>query len=207
MLEEQFSELFNNSENDYVSTLYNISENKSGKYKIEAKIPYIDSELDKDGKINKELNDIFAKKVIEIYNNSSKYTLLTIDYASSINNNILSVAVKCLLKEGNNPQRTIIKTYNFDVENKTEITLLELTSQDEQKKLQDSIHTKIAAEIKREEAIEEQGYNVYKRNPNDDIYLLDNASEFYINNNILYIIYSYGNSSYTSTVDLIITKI
>lgn len=206
-LEEQFAELYNNNENEYISTLYRIEESKTGKYKIEANIPYVNSSIDIDGKINKEIHNLFAKKLLDIYNNSEKYSLLTIDYTSSVSNNILSIAIKCLLKEGNNAQRTIIKTYNLDIENQKEISLVDVLSTNKQQEIQEQINQKIITEIKREQVIEEQGYNVYKRNPNDSIYLLENAAEFYINNNILYIIYSYGNKNYTSTVDLIITKI
>lgn len=206
-LEEQFAELYNNNENEYVATLYSIQKSKTGKYKIEANIPYVAETIDTTGKANKEINEIFVKKLLDIYNNSEKYSLLTIDYTSSINNNILSIAIKCLLKEGNNAQRTIIKTYNFDIENQKEIKIVDIVSSNKQQEIQEQINQKIITEIKREQVIEEQGYNVYKRNPNDSIYLLENASEFYINNNILYIIYSYGNKNYTSTVDLIITQI
>ena len=65
----------------------------------------------------------------------------------------------------------------------------------------------VKKEIKKENTIADQGYNVYRRDANSEIYRLENATEFYIKNNIMYIIYCYGNNSYTSEVDLIITKV
>lgn len=48
---------------------------------------------------------------------------------------------------------------------------------------------------------------MYRRDENSEIYILENATEFYVKDNILYIIYSYGNNNYTSKTDLIITTI
>ncbi len=78
--------------------------------------------------------------------------------------------------------------------------------------MQDKINETIQAKIRRENTIIEQGYasqgyNVYRRDATNDMYLLENATEFFIEDNILYIIYSYGNNNYTNEVDLIINKI
>ena len=48
---------------------------------------------------------------------------------------------------------------------------------------------------------------MYRRNPESSIYILENATEFFVKDGIVYIIYSYGNSSFTSEMDLIIDKI
>ncbi len=215
-LEMKFNDIFDNIENEYVLTLYNIQEEKSGKYKITAKIPAV--ELTKNAennnkaieisqKINKQINDIFANTLVNIYENSNKYTILQINYATSINDNILSLVVKCILKEGTNAQRTIIKTFNYNLNNFKEINIMDIIPQEKQEELQQEIYQKIHKEIEKEKRLAEQGYNSYKRDETNKIYLLENATEFFIKDDVLYIIYSYGNSNYTSTVDLIITKI
>ena len=218
-LEGEFSELFNNPENEYVSILYDIQKDNPGKYKITAQIPFVyfnsltgNNVLEKRATemcedINKQINDIFSETVVDIYENSTTYTIIQIKYACSINDNILSLAIKCVLKEGTNAQRTIIKTFNYNLDNYTQLYVTDLVPEEQQEKLQKEINQKIHKEVEKEKRIAEQGYNTYRRNENSDMYLLENATEFYINNNILYIIYSYGNSNYTSTVDLIITKI
>ena len=49
------------------------------------------------------------------------------------------------------------------------------------------------------------GYKVYTRDVNSDIYKLDNITEFFISNdNVLYIIFAYGNQSNTSEMDLVV---
>jgi len=206
-LEMEFSDLFNNVENEYVGTLYNIEEEKSGKYKIEAQIPYIFIQTDIDNKINKEVSDLFVNELLKIMNESEKYTILKIDYATSVSKNIVSLAIRCVLKEGNNAQRTIIKTYNYDMENQKEIGIMDVVPLEKEDNIQNVINEEIEKQIKKEETIAKQGYNIYRRNKDSDIYILKNATEFYIKDEILYIIYSYGNNSYTSEIDLIINKI
>ena len=206
-LEIAFNDLFNNEENEYVSTLYKIQEDKSGKYKIEAYIPRIHLDDEIDNKVNSEINSAFVNKILQVYNESKIYTILRINYATSIQDNKLSIIIKCSLKEGSNAQRTIIKTYNYDIEKKEPIILSDLIQEQKKSDLQEEVNEKIQMKIKKEETLAEQGYNVYRRDSNSDIYKIDNAKEFYIKDKILYIIYCYGNNSFTSEVDLIVTKI
>lgn len=206
-LEIGFNDLFDNQENQYIKTLYDIEDEKSGKYKIDVNIPYLKVEDEIDNKVNKEIYDVFINKILQIINKGENYTLLNVDYGTAVNENILSLTIKCILKEGRNAQRTIIKTYNYDIEEQKEINIMDIIPKEKTEELQYKINQEIEKQIKKEELIMQQGYNIYKRDKESDIYILENASEFYIRENILYIIYSYGNSNYTSEVDLIITKI
>lgn len=209
-LKIQFEQGFLNQDNAWVSDMYHIEEEKSGAYLINADIPFVHISDEIDAKINKEINDIFCDKIVKTVNGSEKYTVIKMSYSSSVSNNIFSMAVKFVLKEGNTPQRTIIKTYNYDILNDKEITISDVVSNDKKNEIQTLINEKIASEIKREESIVEitgKDYNLYRRNPEDKMYLIDNVSEYYTKENILYIIYSYGNSNYTSEVDLVITKL
>lgn len=206
-LEEEFKELFDNQGNDFVSTLYKIEDEKSGKYKINVNLPFIHIEEIIDEKINREINDIFVNKLLEIINESQKYTILDMDYCSNVNNNKLSLAIRCVLKEGANAQRTIIKTYNYDIENDRLLNMEDiidyknLNKGDMQNKVQEEIK-KVNSQIKN---ISEQGYNVYLRDENSEIYKIDNTPDFFLGkNNYLYLVYSYGNNEYTSKIDLVI---
>lgn len=206
-LEIDFNDLFNNEENQYVSTLYKIQEEKSGKYKIDAYIPRIHLDNKIDNEVNNEINSSFVNKILQVYNDSKIYTILKINYATSIQDNRLSVIIKCSLKEGSNAQRTIIKTYNYDIESKEKIKIVDLIQEQKKADLQEEINQKIQLKLKKEATLAEQGYNVYRRDVDSDIYKIENANEFYIKDKILYIIYCYGNNSFTSEVDLIVTKI
>lgn len=206
-LEIDFNDLFTNEENQYVSTLYKIQEEKSGKYKIDAYIPRIHLDDRIDNEVNSEINSSFVNKILQVYNDSKIYTILKINYATSIQGNKLSVIIKCSLKEGSNAQRTIIKTYNYDIESKEQIKIMDLIQEQKKADLQEEINQKIQLKLKKEATLAEQGYNVYRRDVDSDIYKIENANEFYIKDKILYIIYCYGNNSFTSEVDLIVTKI
>lgn len=206
-LEIEFNDLFTNEENQYVSTLYKIQEEKSGKNKIDAYIPRIHLDNKIDNEVNNEINSSFVNKILQVYNDSKIYTILKINYATSIQDNRLSVIIKCSLKEGSNAQRTIIKTYNYDIESKEKIKIADLIQEQKKADLQEEINQKIQLKLKKEATLAEQGYNVYRRDVDSDIYKIENANEFYIKDKILYIIYCYGNNSFTSEVDLIVTKI
>lgn len=206
-LEMQFEDLFTSEENEYVSTAYNIEENKNGEYSIYAKIPSIHISNSVDSKVNKEINDIFIKKMLEVYNNSRIYTKLSIDYATTVNDNILSLAIRCTLKEGATVQRKIIKTYNIRIPEGEILGILSIIPSEQEEGIQEKINRTIQNNIKKENEIIMQGYQTYKRDIDSDIYLIENATEFYVKNNVLYIIYSYGNNNYTSEIDLIVTTI
>lgn len=206
-LEAEFKNLFNSMENEYIKTIYDIQEEESGKYDIVAKIPYVNFNEAIDNIVNTQINQIFVDTIVKIYSQSQQNTRIEIGYTSAINNNILSLVIRCILKEGSNAQRTIIKTYNYDLTNYRQVNLLDVIPKESITKVQEEIHEKIQKEIDKENRRSELGYNSYKRNADSDIYLIQNATEFFIKDNILYIIYSYGNNNYTSSVDLIITKI
>lgn len=147
-LEMQFNDIFDNAENEYISTLYNIQEEKSGKYKIEVVIPYTHISAEIDNKINKEINDIFVNKLLKIINQNQSYNIIKINYTTSINKGIISLMIKCVLKEGSNAQRTIIKTYNYNIENNTEVKIMDLIPDENKETIQNNINKKIQSEIK-----------------------------------------------------------
>ena len=92
-------------------------------------------------------------------------------------------------------------------ESKEKIKIVDLIQEQKKADLQEEINQKIQLKLKKEATLAEQGYNVYRRDVESDIYKIENANEFYIKDKILYIIYCYGNNSFTSEVDLIVTKI
>lgn len=206
-LEMSFSSLFNNEGNEYVDTIYQIEDEKSGQYKIKANIPFIKTNDEFANQSNKEISELFTEKLAQILTQNGDYTKLNIDYATNINQNILSISIKCELKEGNTALRTIIKTYNYDIENGEKISINDIITEDKKQEIQNQINTKIEKQVKKEETIIEQGYSTYKRDKTSEIYLVENATEFYIKDNIIYIIYCYGNNNYTNEIDLIINHI
>lgn len=207
-LTNSFDDIFDNKENEYVVSQLYIKDEKAGMFDMNAHVPKLNIKGEAAEKINNEIGRIFIDTLMKIGNESTIYTICKMDFATEINGDILSLAIKCVLKEGSNPQRTIIKTYNYNLEENKTLEITELIKEDKQEKVQKQIEQKIETEIKREKTIIKQGYSVYRRNVDSDIYILENAKEFYLGKDkILYIIYCYGNSSYTTETDLIITKL
>lgn len=202
--EEKVNSSYNYEEILYCA--YNIEE-KSGKYNINAKLPLFKLEGDIISNINKEIFDTFGRKIIDIINNVSVYTTYNLDYVAFVNENIISLVIRCNYKDGKNPQRTIIKTYNYDIENNKLLSIQdileykELNKEDVQKKVYEDIK-KINTQIQN---ISEQGYNIFVRNVEDSMYEIDNTSNYFLGkDNRLYIVYAYGNNNFTSEIDLVI---
>lgn len=194
---------------DIVGIAYENKEKITGKYSLNVKVPYINIKNSIVRNYNKEIEKIFKEKALSIISNTgSKDIVYTVDYVAYINqNNILSIAIRSILKEGNNAQRTIIQTYNYDFKNNKEITLeqiLELKGLDK-KDVEAKIINKIKQEQERIEELKKLGYNIFERDYTSDMYKLENTTEFFIGEDgFLYLIYAYGNDNYTSELDIVI---
>ena len=58
--------------------------------------------------------------------NVDEYTIYNLDYIAYTNENILSLAIMGTIKEGDNPQRIIVQTYNYDLETEKDVTVKEI---------------------------------------------------------------------------------
>ena len=121
-------------------------------------------------------------------------------------NGILSLMIRSNLKEGNNIQRVILKTYNYDLRNNKEISLEEVLRIEniEKTALQQKIKNEISAEQKKVEDLKALGYNIYSRDVESIKYNIENSKVFYLTDNALYIMYAYGNETLTNEMDLIV---
>jgi len=213
-LENNFNTIFKNTiypeteENKTkVYLKYNIETTETGKYKIDTSVPGLEIKSEEAEKINNDIFSSFVRPIAQILNQEGAYIIYNVDYVSYINNNILSIVVKCNLKEGSNPQKIIIRTYNYDMEANQILTLDNVLNikNINQEEVQNRVFEKVNEEIQKVSAIQNSGYNVYKRDINSEIYKIENTKEFFLGeNNVLYIVYPYGNSSYTSEIDLVI---
>lgn len=206
-LEIEFKKDFLSEETEYVKTRQKIEQSKVGKYDVKAYMPKIDIEEEEAQEINSEIYKLSANIINEAVK-AEKYAKYNLEYASFVNNNILSLVVRFTVKEGENPRRVIIKTYNYDIEKNERVELMDIISKEQEEKIQEKINNKIKEANERANKIVSQGYSAYIRDIDDSIYEIENATEFFIGeNNILYIIYAYGNQEYTDEMDLIIHKI
>lgn len=191
---------------DLVCTKYEKKESKVNSYDLEVHIPYINIDSEIVDEYNKEIEDVFANMARKVLQSENKNIIYTVEYTADVQDGILSVMIHSNLKEGTNAQKVIIKTYNYDLRNNKEVTLSEFLKFEQlnEQEIQDKINSEIIAEQKKVEDLEQLGYSIYSRDITRDIYKIENTTEFYIKEDVLYIIYPYGNESNTSEMDLII---
>ena len=195
--------------NDDKKIIYRVFEGEKvieNSYNIQVHIPTIniDSEIIK--KYNEEINNEFIQKVRDILDTKNKNIIYTVEYVATLENNILSLMIRSDYKEGNNPQKVVIKTYNYDIIEDKELTLQELLQRKNRdlNEVQNTIKQEIEVEQKKAEDLKNLGYNIFSRDINSDMYKIENTDQFFVVEDRIYIIYPYGNTMQTNEVDLVI---
>ena len=220
---EQFSGLFKNKVNYLENNAYKITKIDANKeivylgyknndievndYELDVNIPYINIDNEVAKEFNTQIKEIFENKAKSVLNSQNNNILYTVDYSAYVSNNILSLVVRSTLKEGTNAQREIIQTYNYDLKNHKECTIddiLELKGI-EKKDAGKTIKLEIKEIQERVEELASLGCLVYPRDYTDDIYNINNVTEYFLGkDNVLYIIYAYGNNNHTNEMDIVI---
>ena len=183
---------------ELVYTNYTQTEIYEGKYTMKVNIPVININNENIAKINEEIDAIFQDKVDSVMENRSNenapYTIYNVDYTAYINENILSLVIRATLKEGDNAQRLIIKSYTYNISTNEQIPLsnmLDIRGKD-RIEVEKQIKRTVQEAISQADNLAALGYDVYER----DIYFLGP-------NGTIYIIYAYGNSNFTSEKDVV----
>lgn len=198
-----------NSDNDIVYTIYEKKEENEN-YEIDLHIPIVNIKSDLATKLNQFTQNNFVNKANDIMKNtdSTKKSKYSIDYIAYINGNILSVVIKTAFKEGDSAQRIIIKTYNYNLSTNEEPTLNELITL---KKLnKNEVNNKIKEVVSQAHnedlALQNMGITqIYMRDLSDPMYSVEGANTYFLGQDSkLYIIYAYGNSEFTSKMDIIL---
>ena len=103
-------------------------------------------------------------------------------------------------------QRVIVQTFNFDLKENKKLELedtLKIYKLNE-KEVQNKINDDIKEEQRKTEELIALGYNMFSRDIESDIYVIDNITEYFVYDNNIYIIFAYGNNQLTSEMDLVI---
>lgn len=228
VLKQEFNSLFNNSfddqgydktsikklagyeEQDVIYAVYRIKEEKDEKYSVNINIPVFNVDGEVASEFNATTQSIFANKAGNVLSNSQSYTIYDVEYVGYLNENVLSLVIKSTLKEGNNPQRIIVQTYNYDITTGKKLTLNEVLEAKgiSEKEVNKKIERQVTEANKNAEALSEAlagaGQTVYKRDVNNAMYVTDNVNHFFVGlDGQIYIVYPYGNSNFTSEMDII----
>lgn len=192
---------------DMIYTGYESNEKKDGNYELNVNMPVVNINSNTAININNEIENLFKTKATNILIGTTQKTIYSVEYEAYINSNILSLVIKSTLKEGNAPQRVIVKTYVYNLSTNEVLTLPQVL---EIKNLSSigvkkEINSKIKEAMEQANKLQELGYTVYKREENSSMYDIENTTNFFLGkNNSLYILYPYGNSNNTSEIDIIV---
>lgn len=193
---------------DIIYTVVSTKRVSDNRYDIDLNIPLINILNNTSVEnFNKKIQSLFVDKANDIIQNATQNTIYNIDYMAYVNTNILSLIIRSTLKEGNNPQRVIIQTYNYNLSTNEEMVLEQILEIKGLTKA--NVESTIANQIKvaNEEAdkLKRLGYNVYTRDLTSSIYKIDNTDNYILGpNNKLYVIYPYGNANNTDEMDVIV---
>lgn len=195
------------ADKDYIYTSYEKAEVNSGNYEIDVKIPMININSEEIKSYNEDIKQVFQDKAESILNGGSNRSVYSVDYEAFLNNNILSIVIRSTLKEGSNPQRVIIQTYCYNIKEmkKVEFSDIMTLKNLDTNTVQEKIRKQIQGKQEEAKALQQLGYSVYIRDLRSDRYDVENITNFFIDeNNNVYVIYAYGNSSNTDVTDIVI---
>lgn len=223
LLEANFNALFTNSlkvnsENvnitskldegkDLLYTGYKLQNEDENYFSVNAVIPLLNINTEKAKEINKAIKAEFHDKANTVMRQQEVYTVYNVSYVAYINNDILSVAIKSSLREGNKSEKVSIKTFCYSLSAERQVTLKELVELKEQ--TVESVQSKIYSEIKtaynNAKIIAAEYGNLYERDLNSDMYKVENAITYFLTDDgYVYILYPYGNTDYTNEMDMVI---
>lgn len=189
----------------YVS--YKNNESKVNDYELDVNIPCINIKSKTAEEMNTQIREIFETKAKNVLNSQKNNIIYTVSYSAYISNNILSLVVRSTLKEGANPQRDIVQTYNYNLTDHSKCTIDYFLDQKgiTKKEANQKIKDEISNIQKRTEELANLGYTVYQRDYTSDFYNINNVTEYFMGeDNQLYIIFAYGNDNHTSEMDIVI---
>ena len=189
-----------------VYTSYENTKKSANNYELNVNLKYINIKNQTVQNYNEEIKNIFQAKAEEVLKSTNSNVIYTVKYQAYIENIILSLIMYSDLKQDVSAQRIIIQTFNFNLETNKELTLEDIIKiyELDEKTVQNKINDEIKKEEEKAKDLKALGYNVFSRDIDSDIYEIKNATEFFVHDNNLYIIYAYGNDKLTSERDIVV---
>ena len=191
---------------DIVYTYKTVAE-KDDKYSISAYLPKVNINAYYADKINAQISQDYEDTINDIIDNTKEDTDYSVTYKAYLNGDLLSILIKENIHKGKSTQSSKIKTYNYNLNNNTEVGIMDIVEAKnyKQKDIQKEIDTEIEALNKKDEEIKTQYSEVKLRDLNNSMYKIENTENFIINDQgYLYLIYAYGNTEDTNKIDTII---
>lgn len=198
-----------NKDEEIVYTAVTLQES-TDKYELNINIPAININTDLANTLNNTTQTTFINKANDIIadTDSTVKTIYSIEYVAYINGDVLSLVIRSTLKEGSSAQRIMVQTYNYNLSTNTEVSLVDLATSKmlNRDEVNSRIMEVVTAANEEAEMLQSIGYDeTYVRDLESSIYSIDGATVYFLGaNGELYIIYPYGNSEFTSTMDIVL---
>lgn len=192
---------------EIVYSAYDIEE-QTENYELHVHLPVMNIKGEVPTSFNNITQTVFANKASEILSNqNANKTIYSVDFTAYVNGDILSLAIRSTLKEGNNPQRVIIQTYNYNLFTAEKVELADILAQKNiiQTDCQNKIQEVVRKAQEEAQILVQSGYTVYNRDLSNSMYQIANTSTYFLGpNGELYIIFAYGNQNFTSEMDVVL---
>lgn len=196
-----------NQAKELVWTFNTTTKNEPDKYNIVATIPQININSTEAEKINSQIQAAYVDKIESIMENSKEFTDYSVVYKAYLNGDLLSLIIKETIHEGSKTQSAKIKTYNYNLNNNTQVSINDIIKAKGYKAedLQKEINAEIERLNKNDEDLKNQYSDMKLRDLSDAKYKIENTENFIINQEgYFYIIYAYGNTENTNKMDIVI---
>ena len=196
-----------NDKNPIVYTYQKVVQKDEEKYNIVAYLPKVNIDSIYAEKINSQINSTYADRIEEILTKTDKYIDYGVSYKAYLNGDLLSLIIKETVYEGSENQTEKIQTYNYNLNNNTEVSIMDIVKAKKynQKQIQNDIYREIDEINEKAKQLKSQYSEVKIRDKNNNMYKLENTENFAVNpGGYVYIIYSYGNTENTNTKDILV---
>ena len=167
---------------DVIYTAYSLNNEDENYYQINSQIPSINIDSQNAKSINDKIKEEFYNQANAIMRKTGDFTIYNVSYAAFINEDIVSIVVKSSLKEKNKNEKVVVKTYNYCIPDESILSLEGLIElkQMTKKQIQSKINEEIKKSYKNALAIAEQYGSTYERNPENEMYKIENTKEFFL---------------------------
>ena len=192
---------------EIVYTFQTVNEKDEDRYNVIANIPKINIDANYAEKINSQISRDYVDRIEEILEKNDNYIDYSVAYKAYLNGDLLSLIIKETVHEGTEPQSVKITTYNYNLNNNSEVFIEDIIKAKKYNKdnLQKQIYSELGELNNKAEQLKSQYSEVMIRDLNDSMYKVENTENFIVNpDGYVYFIYAYGNTKNTNAIDVII---
>ena len=191
-----------------VDTVRTLEASEAERFDFNLHIPRINIDHANIDALNEVIRNTYLGRAEQIYETSTSHTIFNVDYVAYVNGNVLSLIVRASLRYGNNPQRLLIQAVNVNLDTNTVMEIDDVIALKEldRSEMQERINSEITERIRQVEALAEATeHNIFMRDLNDPMYLVENVNNFFLGEDgHLFIMFAYGNRNYTNEIDVVI---